>query len=313
MIVVARPDSFRNRDVVSVKDISREELELVFDHAREIKKEPSKFRDRLSDKIVSIIFFEPSTRTFNSFDTAAKILGCRTVGFADPSASSYTGKGETLHDTIKMFEGYSDCIVIRHPMMGAAKFASEVSGKPVINAGSGAQEHPTQALLDIFTMRESFGKMDSLNIGMLGDLRYSRTIPSLVYALSKYDVRLNFISPESLQPRPEVESFLKSNGVKYEKSNDIKDSIKDLDVLYVTRLQKERFVDPTEYQKLKGSYQICKDSMVGAKDCMIILHPLPRVDEISAEVDSTKHAMYFEQARNGLYVRMALLDMVMGK
>ena len=259
-----------------------------------------------------MIFFEPSTRTYQSFQTSAKSLGCNIIGFGEPNSSSYGGKGESFHDTIKIFENYSDCIIIRHPAAGSAKFAAEISAKPVVNAGSGFQEHPTQAMLDLFTMRSEFGKIDSLNIGLLGDLRYGRTIPSLCYTLSNYDVHLNFIAPDSLQIRPEVEGFLTNKGISFSKQSDLNAIINDLDVLYATRLQKERFVDPTEYNKLKGSYRVTLDSVKGAKERMIILHPLPRIDEISTDIDNTKFARYFEQARNGLFVRTALLSLVLG-
>jgi len=304
-------ENFRNRDIISTKDFSREELEFIFDVSLEAKERHEKFRNVLKDKIIAMIFFEPSTRTYQSFQTSAKYLGCDAIGFAEPNSSSYIGKGESFHDTIKIFENYSDGIIIRHPTAGSAKFAAEISNKPVINAGSGFQEHPTQAILDLFTMKNEFGKIDSLNIGLLGDLRYGRTIPSLCYALSNFDVKLNFIAPDTLQIRPEVEEFLSGKGIGFSKQSDLNDVINDLDVIYATRLQKERFVDPTEYFKLKGSYRITLDTIKDAKEGMIILHPLPRVDEISTEIDNTKFARYFEQARNGLFVRTALLSLIL--
>ncbi len=303
--------NFKNRDIVSAKDFSREELEFIFDVSKEAKEKPEKFRNALKDKIIAMIFFEPSTRTYQSFQTSAKSLGCDVIGFSEPNSSSYIGKGESFHDTIKIFENYSDAIIIRHPSSGSAKFAAEISKKPVINAGSGFQEHPTQAMLDLFTIKNEFGKIDSLNIGLLGDLRYSRTMPSLCYALSNFDIQLNLIAPDSLQIRPEVEAFLSSKGMEFRKLSNLSEVISDLDVLYTTRVQKERFVDPTEYVKLKGSYRITLDSIKNAKQELIILDPLPRVDEISTDIDNTKFAKYFEQARNGLFVRTALLDLIL--
>jgi aspartate carbamoyltransferase catalytic subunit len=303
--------NFKNRDIVSAKDFSREELEFIFDVSKEAKEKPEKFRNALKDKIIAMIFFEPSTRTYQSFQTSAKSLGCDVIGFSEPNSSSYIGKGESFHDTIKIFENYSDCIIIRHPSAGSSKFASEISKKPVINAGSGFQEHPTQAMLDLFTIRSEFGKIDSLNIGLVGDLRYGRTVPSLCYSLSNFDVRLNFVAPDTLQIRPEVEEFLKNKGIEFTKQSSLDSLVNGLDVLYVTRLQKERFVEPTEYFKLKGSYRITSDTVKNAKEDMIILHPLPRVDEISNDIDNTKFAKYFEQARNGLFVRTALLSLIL--
>ncbi|MBI4010543.1 MAG: aspartate carbamoyltransferase [Candidatus Aenigmarchaeota archaeon] len=304
-------ENLKNRDVISAKDFSREELEFIFDISKEVKEKPERFRNSLKDKIISMIFFEPSTRTYQSFQTSAKSLGSDVIGFAEPNSSSYGGKGESFHDTIRIFENYSDCIIIRHPAAGSAKFAAEISKKPVINAGSGFQEHPTQAMLDLFTIKSEFGEIDTLNIGLVGDLRYGRTIPSLCYALSKFDVQLNFIAPDTLQIRPEVEEFLASKSISFSKQSDLNKAINDLDVLYVTRLQKERFVDPTEYLKLKGSYRITLDNIKNVKEGMIILHPLPRVDEISSDIDNTKFAKYFEQARNGLFVRTALLNLIL--
>jgi len=301
---------FKNRDVVSVKNFSREELEFIFDVSKDVKHDVKKFHNKLNGKIVSLLFYEPSTRTKCSFETAAKILGCKTTGFSNPKTSSVF-KGETLHDTIKMFESYSDCIVIRHPNMGSAKFAAEVSGKPVINGGSGSQEHPTQTMLDMFTIREEFGYVDSLNIGVLGDLKYGRTPSSLSYGLSNYDVKIFYIAPDILQIREEVRLFLKNRGIKFELLSKLDTIVEDLDVLYVTRIQKERFPDPNEYKKLAGIYKITTDTLKNVKDSFIILHPLPRVDEISPDVDKTKYARYFEQAENGKYVRIALLKLIL--
>ena len=302
---------FKNRDIISTKDFTRNDLEFIFDVSKQAKEKPEKFRNKLSGKIISMIFFEPSTRTYQSFQTSAKILGCDVIGFTEPSSSSYIGKGESFHDTIRIFENYGDCIVIRHSSAGSTRYAAEISSKPIINAGSGFQEHPTQALLDLFTINEEFGKLDSLNIALVGDLKYSRTMPSLCYALSNFDIRLNLIAPNSLQIRPEIELFLKSKNIEFRKLENLNEVISELDVLYTTRVQKERFLDPAEYLKLKGSYRITLESIENAKQELIILDPLPRVDEISTEVDKTKFARYFEQARNGLFVRTALLSLIL--
>ena len=304
-------EDFKNRDIVSAKDFSREDLEFIFDVSQDVKENPKKFRNILNDKIVAMTFFEPSTRTYQSFQTAAKILGCNVISFSEPNSSSYGGKGESFHDTIKILENYSDCIVIRHPSSGSAKYAAEISNKPVINAGSGFQEHPTQTMLDLFTIRSELGKIDNLSIGILGDLRYGRGTTSLCYALTNYNAEINLIAPEALQIRPEIETYLGAKGANFNKFSNLKEIISELDVLYVTRIQKERFVDPNDYMKVKGSFKVTMDSLKDAKDSLIVLHILPRIDEISTDIDSTKFARYFEQAKNGLFVRTALLSLIL--
>jgi len=312
VVYLVSESDFRNRDVVGTRDFTRDQLEFIFDKTVEVKTNPNTFKDKLKGKEVTLIFFEPSTRTYNSFLTAANMLGCTTVGFQDPSFSSYGGKGESLYDTIKMFSSYSDCIIMRHPAMGSAKFAAEISNKPIINGGSGSQEHPTQTMLDMFTIREKFGKIDGLTVGMIGDLKYSRTTSSLSYALTNYNVKIIFIAPDFLQVRPEVEAYVKQKNVNFMKTRELSSAINELDVLYVTRIQKERFSDPDEHKKTKGFYQVNSDSIKGCKDSLVILHPLPRVDELSTSIDTTKHALYFQQAENGKYLRVALLSLMLG-
>ena len=266
--------------------------------------------DMLRGKVLAELFFEPSTRTMLSFQTAMYKLGGNVIGFAEPGVSS-VWKGESLADTVRVVESYSDVIVLRHPLEGAARFAAEYARVPVINAGSGAEEHPTQALLDLYTILKSKGKIDGLNIVLMGDLRYGRTVHSLAYALSLYDVTLKLISPDLLKMRPEVIEDIKDR-IEVSEHTDLMEVLPDADVLYVTRIQKERFPDLAEYEKVRGSYVIDLNVLKKAKEDLVVLHPLPRVDEIAVEVDSTPFAKYFEQARNGVVVRMALLALVLG-
>jgi aspartate carbamoyltransferase catalytic subunit len=264
----------------------------------------------LNGKIMATLFFEPSTRTRLSFQTAMYKLGGNVIGFDEPEISSIY-KGETLADTMRVVEKYSDVIVIRHPLEGAARYAAEYASVPVINGGSGAEEHPTQAFLDLYTIIKAKGKIEGLNITLMGDLRYGRTVHSLAYALSLYDVKLNLVSPSLLRMRPEVLENIKSRIDVYE-YEEVEEVLPETDVLYVTRIQKERFPDLAEYEKVRGAYAVDLNLLRAAKEDLIILHPLPRVDEITVEVDSTPFAKYFEQVRNGVIVRMALLALVLG-
>lgn len=306
----------RGRDVVSAKDLTREDAELIFEVAREVEADPGRFSGVLRGKRVALLFVEPSTRTFSSFYIAARRLGGDVLPLNEPEMTSLS-KGETLYDTLKMLEGYGvDCVVMRHPARGAARFAADVIPAPVINAGSGSQEHPTQALLDVYTILKKRGKVDGTSLGMLGDLKFSRTVPSLAYLISNFDgVELTFIAPPALQVRQEVELFLRERAVSYTKvtrQQEIPDAVSRLDVLYVTRLQKERFPDPSEYERLKGSYRVDMGMLRHARPTLGVMHPLPRVDELDAEIDRTPHAWYFDQASYGLPVRMALYALVLG-
>jgi len=264
----------------------------------------------LSGKILATLFFEPSTRTRLSFEAAMNKLGGTTIGFAEPKVAAIK-KGENLADTIRVVENYADVLVLRHPLEGAARLAAEFSDVPVINAGSGAEEHPTQALLDLYTILKEKGTIDGLNITLMGDLRYGRTVHSLAYALSLYNVKLFLVSPELLRMRREVSDSIKQR-IKIVEGSAVEDVLPETDVLYVTRIQEERFPDPAEYAKVSGTYKIDLETLKGAKDDLIIMHPLPRVDEIAHEVDDTPYARYFQQVWNGIVTRTALLALIFG-
>jgi len=304
----------RGRDIISAKDLTRQDLEEIFRVADRYGENPNTFKGIFKGKTVALLFAEPSTRTFHSFETASRILGCDVIAIRDPSVSSIA-KGESLHDTVKMLEAYgADLIVIRHPSKGAALYAAEVSSVPVINGGDGSREHPTQAVLDLYTIYRKRGSIEGLRIGFLGDLRFSRTVPSLSYALTHFKyIEIYYIAPPILQIRREVEAYLEERGVRYVKITDIGSArgvMKEIDVLYVTRLQKERFPDPGEYEKLRGAYTVTPEILRIARSDIGIMHPLPRVDELSPELDNTPNAWYFDQARWGVNVRVALLSLV---
>jgi len=264
----------------------------------------------LQGKILAILFFEPSTRTRLSFEAAMNKLGGTTIGFAEPKVAAIK-KGENLADTIRVVENYADILVLRHPLEGAARLAAEFSDVPVINAGSGAEEHPTQALLDLYTILKEKETIDGLNITLMGDLRYGRTVHSLAYALSLYDVNLTLVSPELLRMRREVSDAIKQR-INIVECSAVEDVLPETDVLYVTRIQEERFPDPAEYAKVSGTYKIDISTLDGAKKELIIMHPLPRVDEIAHEVDDTPYARYFQQVWNGIVTRTALLALIFG-
>ena len=302
---------FKGRDIISLKDFSREEIDHVLEVAESMEPVARVGSDLLQGKILATLFFEASTRTRLSFESAMHRLGGSAIGFAEAEIASVK-KGENLADTMRVVESYADVIVVRHPLEGAARLAAEFADIPVINGGSGAEEHPTQALLDLFTIVKEKGKIDGLNVALVGDLRYGRTVHSLAYALSLYNVKLFFVSPDMLRMRREVLETIKEK-IKVTEKSILEDIIGDVDVLYMTRIQKERFPDAAEYAKVKGSYRVDLDLLEKAKKDMIILHPLPRVDEIASEVDGTTHARYFQQVWNGVVTRMALLGLVLGK
>jgi len=305
--------SFKGRDVISVLDFSRGELERLFRVADRMRKFMKHRTSVLRTKLMASLFFEPSTRTRLSFETAMARLGGAVVGFAEPGATSIA-KGETLEDTVRMVDAYTDVIVMRHPKEGSALRAAEVADVPVINAGDGSQHHPTQAMLDLYTIWREFGKVDGLHAAIVGDLKHGRAAASLIYGLSKFDhIKLSFVSPSSLRIKKEVADNLSEKNVSMFETENLADIIGEADIIYVTRVQKERFTDPTEYERVKGSYSLDLKAIAGAKDRMIVLHPLPRVDELATEVDSSSHARYFDQAKNGVPVRMALLALVLGK
>jgi aspartate carbamoyltransferase catalytic subunit len=301
---------FKGRDIVSIKDFSRKEINYLLNRSHAMEPIARKGSDILKGKILATLFFEPSTRTRLSFEAAMLKLGGSTIGFAEAEIASVR-KGENLADTVRTVENYADIIALRHPLEGAAKLAAEFSNVPILNAGSGAEEHPTQAFMDLYTIQKEKGKIDGLKIALVGDLRYGRTVHSLAYALSLYNIELYLISPESLRMRREVIRAIKDKISIVEDIN-LEKIIPQIDVLYVTRIQKERFPDPAEYAKVKGIYRIDLNTLKSAKKDMIILHPLPRVDEIASEVDSKPQARYFQQVWNGIVVRMALLALVLG-
>ncbi len=301
---------FEGRDIISIRDLSKEEINHILDVAEDMEKKMGQKLDLLSGKILACLFFEPSTRTRLSFEAAMERMGGDVVATADSKTMS-TAKGETLIDTIRTVESYSDAIVIRHPQEGAARLAAEVSKKPVINAGDGSNQHPTQTILDLYTIRKE-AKSLATNVTIVGDLKYGRTVHSLVYALAMFGANIKLVSPKGLEIPEEFLSDIKDFRAEVAVSNSLEEVIPQTDVLYVTRIQRERFPDPEEYRKVKGAYNITLETLKNAKDSLIILHPLPRVDEISPEVDETKHAKYFEQVSYGVPVRMAILGLIFG-
>jgi aspartate carbamoyltransferase catalytic subunit len=305
-----RQDAWKGRDVISILDFSRSELESLFALAETFVAAPAPRRD-LSQKIVATAFFEPSTRTRLSFTTAALRLGAKVIDLS-PDVSSML-KGESLHDTTMMLDGYADLIVLRHPSEGAALLASEITSLPVINGGDGSQHHPTQAMLDLFTVRKLKGRVDGLTYAVLGDIRYGRSATSFLYGLTRYrPKKVHLISPETLRPRGEVVKALKGLGLRFDQHSDIQEVLADSDVIYLTRIQKERFPDPNEYEKVKGSYKLTREMATKAKPGSIIMHPLPRTTELPYQVDSLKAAAYMKQAHWGVPLRMAILSKVMG-
>ena len=307
------PNPFFKRDILSLKDFRREDLELLF--ATTDKLQQLKYKDRVSlgeGRILGIMFFEPSTRTRLSFESAMASIGGTTVGFSETKSTSME-KGESFADTVKVVEANSDVLVLRHSMEGAARFASEIADKPVISGGTGTEEHPTQAMLDLYTIFKERGKIDGLRVGIVGDLKYGRTVYSLIYGLSKYDVRIDLISPAILKVRKEATLVSNQSGraVEFTEHEDLKPILPELDVVYVTRIQRERFPDEQEYEKVKGSYYLEAEDSKRMKDGAIVMHPLPRLDEIKPGFDQTPNARYFKQMQYGRTVRAALLSLVL--
>jgi aspartate carbamoyltransferase catalytic subunit len=309
-----REAPFYGKDILSVSQFSRADLEYVFGVAKEMRAMVERVGtfDLLKGKILANLFYEPSTRTSSSFLAAMERLGGSVIPINEVTYSSVS-KGESLPDTIRTLECYADVIVLRHPEVGSAKLAAGFARKPIINGGDGIGEHPTQALLDLFTIEEELGRVDGLTVTMLGDLKYGRTVHSLARLLSLFVVKLNYVSPELLRMPPELIEELAAKGVSQKEHSTLDQVIKETDVLYVTRVQKERFDDLKEYEKVKGAYVISPDTLQQAKDEMVVMHPLPRVGEISLDLDADPRAAYFRQMEYGLYVRMALLAMVLGK
>ncbi|MBR1785338.1 MAG: aspartate carbamoyltransferase [Bacteroidales bacterium] len=301
--------TLKGRNLISITDFSKEEYLEVLDIAEGFEKNPK--QNILGDKVVATLFFEPSTRTRLSFESAANQLGARVIGFSDPGATSVQ-KGETLHDTITMVSSYSDLIVMRNPREGSARYASEVASVPVINAGDGANQHPTQCMLDLYSIRKTQGTLENLQIAMVGDLKYGRTVHSLVQAMCNFNATFHLVSPQELKLPSPVKMSIKDAGLKYYQYTDLKDVIATADIIYMTRVQRERFPDLMEYERVKDSCILTASMLKGCKDNMRILHPLPRVNEITTDVDRTPYAYYFQQAQNGVYVRQALMAAILG-
>jgi len=298
------------RDVISIRDFSREEIDYILTITDVMEPMAKGGSDLLDGKLIGTLFFEPSTRTRLSFESAIRRLGGYAVGFAEPRTSS-AEKGENLADTARVVENYVDLIVVRHSLEGAARMMAEFASVPVINAGSGAEEHPTQAMLDLYTIKRELGSIDNLDVALVGDLRYGRTVHSLAYALSLYDVNLYLVSPEVLSMRREILDEIRGR-IHVQEMSDLKQILPTLDVLYMTRIQRERFVDLAEYEKVKGSYRLTAEDVARTRERCVVMHPLPRVDEIDFSVDSTSHAKYFKQAWYGLLLRMAILSLIFG-
>ncbi|HEY9123210.1 MAG TPA: aspartate carbamoyltransferase [Bacteroidales bacterium] len=299
----------KNKSLVSINDFTQEEHLKLIDLAFQFEKEPP--LDKLRNKVVATLFFEPSTRTRLSFESAVTRLGGRVIGFSDASSSSVT-KGETLKDTIKIVSSYCDLIVMRHPLEGAARFASEISNVPVINAGDGANQHPSQTLLDMFSIKKTQGKLENINLMMVGDLKYGRTVHSLLMAMNKFNTTFYFISPPELKMPDEYKMLLAQRGMKYYEHTDMSEYIDKVDIMYMTRVQKERFSDPIEYEKTKNAYILNNEMLRNTKDNLKVLHPLPRVNEIDVDVDDNHKAYYFDQARNGVFMRQAIICSILG-
>jgi aspartate carbamoyltransferase catalytic subunit len=302
---------FKGRSIISMRDFSRDEILYVLEASAKIDADPLQYTHVMDGKILAALFYEPSTRTRLSFEAAMLKLGGKVIGFADPSITS-AKKGESLWDSIKIIEAYSDIIVMRAKIEGAARLASDIAKIPIINAGDGANQHPTQTFLDLYTIKKSKGSLEGHKVGFMGDLRYGRTVHSLAYALSSFNAKMYFISPKDLgMPEDHLEE-LNARGVDFQQVKNFGDVKSELDVLYVTRIQRERFGDELDYEKVKEGYFIDRAFLEGCNEDLKILHPLPRVDELARDVDDTKHAVYFEQAANGIPVRMALICLTMG-
>ena len=305
-------NGFFQKDIISIRDLGKENLESIFSATEKIiDLESNQRREIARGKTLGYLFFEPSTRTRLSFQSAMALIGGTSLGIADVSSSSVQ-KGESLSDTVKVMSSYTDVLVLRHPLDGSSRFAAEILQKPIINGGSGTEEHPTQAIQDLFTIKREKKKIDGLKIGIAGDLKYGRTVYSLLHGLCNYDVDVHLISPESLKIRKDSTYDIKKQ-LSYTESTGLDEYVDDLDVLYMTRIQKERFPDEEEYVKVRGSYVIGLDIVKKMKKDAIILHPLPRIDEISTDVDSSSQAKYFEQAEYGKYTRAALLGLILNE
>ena len=299
----------KNKHLISITDFNKEEYIKILDSAEDFEKQP--VQDIATGKVVATLFFEPSTRTRLSFESAANRMGASVIGFTDASSSS-TSKGESLSDTIKTVSCYADLIVMRHPLEGAARLASEVASVPIINAGDGANQHPTQCMLDLYSIRKTQNTLDNLNIALVGDLKYGRTVHSLVEAMCNFNTTFHLISPQSLKLPGSVKMHIKEKQLNYYQYTDIQEAIDKVDILYMTRVQRERFLDIQDYEKVKNAYILEQSMLKKSKPNLKILHPLPRVNEIHTNVDNSNQAYYFQQAQNGVYVRQALIAAILG-
>ncbi len=299
------------RNLISIHDLARDDIELILEQAAAMESVAIKRSKELSTKIMACLFFEASTRTRLSFESAMLRLGGSVLGFADVAVSSAGGKGETLADTIRTVERYADVIVMRHPLDGSARVAAEFSSVPIINAGSGSEEHPTQGLLDMYSIKKFKGNIDGLSVSLCGDLKYGRTVHSLGMALSHYDVKIKLAASPTLRMKPAIVNEMKKAGLEVKEVDSVEEAMKDADVVYMTRIQKERFPDISEYDAVRGKFRISLDEVALMPEDGIILHPLPRVDEIDSEVDATPQAKYFDQVYSGVVTRMAILKMIL--
>lgn len=299
----------KNKSLVAINDLTKDEILKVLDLAEEFEKNP--IQNILNKTVVATLFFEPSTRTRLSFESAVNRLGGKIIGFSE-AANTSVSKGESLKDTILTVANYSDLIVMRHPVEGSARYASEVSPVPIINAGDGANQHPTQTLLDLYSIRKTQGTLQNLNIFLVGDLKYGRTVHSLLMAMSQFGATFTFVAPKELQMPNEYKMYLDEVGLKYTEQIDLTENLEKADIIYMTRVQKERFSDPVEYEKVKNVYVLRNKMLEKTKSTMRVLHPLPRVNEIHTDVDSNPQAYYFPQALNGVYTRMAIMAKILG-
>lgn len=298
----------KKNSLVSITDYNKDEILSLLRSAADFEQNPN--RKTLDGKVIATLFFEPSTRTRLSFETAVIRLGGSIIGFSDAATSS-SAKGETLNDTIKMVSCYADAIVMRHPLEGAARYASEISPVPIVNAGDGSNQHPSQTLLDLYSILKTQGTLENLTICMVGDLKYGRTVHSLLMAMSHFNPTFKFIAPEELKMPEEYKLFCRKKGIPYIETDVLNDNFNDADILYMTRVQKERFQDLMEYERVKNVYTLKKDMLDNSKENLKILHPLPRVNEINTDVDESPKAYYFNQAQNGLYIRQAIMSKVL--
>lgn len=304
------PNNLFQKNIISISEFSRDDLELIVNTAKKLKTSPR--NDLLKNKLIASCFFEASTRTRLSFETAIQRLGGRVIGFSDANSTSLAKKGETLADSLRIITSYADALVMRHHHEGAARLATDVSPVPIINAGDGSNQHPSQTILDLFTIYETQGSLEKLNVAFIGDLKYGRTVHSLAQALSLYNARLFLVSPESLAMPDYLLDELENKNIEYHICPTIESVIPEVDILYMTRVQKERF-DETEYSHLRAKFILTPEILQKAKPNLKVLHPLPRIDEITIEVDQTPYAYYFQQAANGVYARQAILSLVLNE